>query len=68
MFAALLASEAAIGAVTGPTAIGPLLRFVRPSGRTRPMLRNRRSPPAARSTSDPAMGGGLRALPAGPTA
>ena len=30
---------AAVLIVTGPTVIGPLLRFVRPSGRTGPMLR-----------------------------
>ena len=30
---------AAVVVVTGPTVVGPLLRFVRPSGRTGPMLR-----------------------------
>ena len=30
---------AAVLVVTGPTVVGPLLRFVRPSGRTGPMLR-----------------------------
>ena len=33
---------AAVLVVTGPTVVGPLLRFVRPNGRTGPMLRAER--------------------------